>query len=255
MKIQLLNPWVADQNLIDYERQFVGNDVDIAGLKESRRGSRSNMDRGLPMLFDAVVDAEKQGYDAVVIACFSDPGVEAARELVKIPVIGPLNVGLHIAQIVGTRTLLLATEYARFGRYLSRDTIAAYGLQDRVVVRGTNRSVPYCLEAYRMYRSIGLASSSFIDEIVDICVRSVERDAVDAIVLGCGGLLWMKDIIEQRAKEQGHGVTVINPLTAAVEMARCLAALKLTHSRLGYPGIDDDCSWYDAGEATRKSEL
>ncbi len=247
MKIQLLNPWVVDQNLTDYEREFVDRDVDIAGLKESRRGSRSNMDRSLPMLFDAVVDAERQGYDAVVIACFSDPGVEAARELVQIPVIGPLNVGLHIAQVVGKRTLLLATEYARFGRYLDRDTIAVYGLQGRVVVRGTNHSVPYALEAYRMHKLMDFASLSFIEEIVEICVRSVERDSIDAIVLGCGGLLWMKDIIEQSVKMQGHEITVINPLTAAVEMARCLAALKLTHSRLSYPGIDDACCWYDAG--------
>ena len=35
------------------------------------------------------IRAEKEGYDAIVIYCFSDVGIDAIRENVRIPVIGP----------------------------------------------------------------------------------------------------------------------------------------------------------------------
>ena len=47
-----------------------------------------------------VFDAEKSGYDAVVIGCFYDPGLREARELVRIPVIGVCEASLHIASMI-----------------------------------------------------------------------------------------------------------------------------------------------------------
>ena len=136
MRIQLIHPWPIDDAMAAYEREFVPDDVEITGLKQGLKGSRSNIDRNLTALFDAITDAERQGYDAVVVACLSDPGVEAARELVRIPVLGPLNVGLHIAQIVGRRTLILVTDASRLGRSVMRDLAHQYGLEQRVVIRG-----------------------------------------------------------------------------------------------------------------------
>jgi Asp/Glu/hydantoin racemase len=91
LRILLIIPWAADEQLISYEREFVPSDVDITGLKEgSLVECATDLVYNLPSTIDAVADAERQGYDAVVIACFSDTGVEAARELVSIPVLGPL---------------------------------------------------------------------------------------------------------------------------------------------------------------------
>lgn len=45
--------------------------------------------------------AEKDGYDAVVIGCFYDPGAREARELVSIPVIVPAEATLHVAATLG----------------------------------------------------------------------------------------------------------------------------------------------------------
>lgn len=42
-----------------------------------------------PELVKMAIQAEKDGYDAIVIYCFSDVGLEALRENVKIPVIAP----------------------------------------------------------------------------------------------------------------------------------------------------------------------
>ena len=62
-------------------------------------------DAGLvvPELIRLAPLAEKRGYDALVIGCYSDPGLDALRELLSIPVIGPGAASLHLAAQLGTR--------------------------------------------------------------------------------------------------------------------------------------------------------
>lgn len=234
MKILQIVPWVADEGLLAYERSFVPKDVDVIGLKEGSLGEcRSDLARNLPLLVDTIQKAEKQGYNAVVLSCFADPGVEIARELVSIPVLGPLNVGLHVSQMIGHRTLLLFPEYARI-QCLQKENVIIYGLQERVVARGTYRSVPEALKAYEDYKVTGKVNP-FITEIVDISEKSIREIDIDVIVLGCGGMKWMKGVLESELAKRGYGITVINPLPLVVEMARVLVNLKLCHSKVGYP--------------------
>ena len=47
-----------------------------------------------PPTLDLVKKANQERYDAVIIACFSDPGLDAAKEISDIPVIGISNVRL-----------------------------------------------------------------------------------------------------------------------------------------------------------------
>ena len=47
--------------------------------------------------------AEKNGYDAIVISCMMDPGVKAAKEAVQIPVVGPNEAAVQLAQILGNK--------------------------------------------------------------------------------------------------------------------------------------------------------
>ncbi len=45
--------------------------------------------------------AAEDGFDCMIVYCSSDPAVRAARELAKIPVIGPGYISLMIGQEVG----------------------------------------------------------------------------------------------------------------------------------------------------------
>jgi Asp/Glu/hydantoin racemase len=42
-----------------------------------------------PEMIEKIVQAEKEGVDAVIVDCTSDVGVKEARQIVRIPVIGP----------------------------------------------------------------------------------------------------------------------------------------------------------------------
>lgn len=52
-------------------------------------------------LLSAVQQGERDGFDAVVIACCSDPGLEDAKDLVSIPVTAPLEAAVATARGLG----------------------------------------------------------------------------------------------------------------------------------------------------------
>src|SRR5262245_14676230 len=54
-----------------------------------------------PHMLEMVVQAEREGFDAVVPGCFGDPGIDAARELVRIPVVGAGESSMLVAAQLG----------------------------------------------------------------------------------------------------------------------------------------------------------
>ena len=54
-------------------------------------------------IMNMVEKANKDGFDAIIIACFSDPGLDAAKEISRIPVIGIEEATLHMASMLGNR--------------------------------------------------------------------------------------------------------------------------------------------------------
>ncbi len=70
-------------------------------------------------------------FDGFVIACFGDPGLDAARELASGPVVGIAEAAMHMATLVG-RTFAVVTTLSRtIGT--ARDLVAKYGFADRCV--------------------------------------------------------------------------------------------------------------------------
>src|SRR5882672_6048495 len=77
----------------------------------------------------AVLDTyarEGKGADAVVIACFGDPGLFALRELATIPVVGMAEASCHLASTLG-RKFSIVTGGHRWGPMLE-EFVATIGL-------------------------------------------------------------------------------------------------------------------------------
>ena len=51
----------------------------------------------------AALGAARGSYDAAVIACFGDPGLEAAKERAGVPVLGISEAAFHAAAMLGRR--------------------------------------------------------------------------------------------------------------------------------------------------------
>jgi len=86
------------------------NMTDFTGTT-SRPSSIESRAGGLELaiwVIEQAIEAEKRGFDTVITGCFSDPGVEAARERVRIPVIAPGETTLLTARMISHRFSIIS---------------------------------------------------------------------------------------------------------------------------------------------------
>ena len=93
-----------------------------------------------PQVVRCAIEAERDGVDAVVIDCMNDPGLEAAREAVSIPVTASGGAGKleHMAEVLleGKADAVLAASIFHFGEYTVGDVkkfLASKGIPVRPV--------------------------------------------------------------------------------------------------------------------------
>jgi Asp/Glu/hydantoin racemase len=67
-------------------------------------------------LFETIVDAEKEGFDGVVIGCAGDPGLKEAKRLASIPVTAPFEAAARTAPAFGPFEVIARTAPA-IGRF------------------------------------------------------------------------------------------------------------------------------------------
>ena len=62
----------------------------------------------LPTLKEAE-KAQDQGYDGVIIYCFNDPALRAAKEKLNIPVVGLMEAAINFALMLGRKFSIITT--------------------------------------------------------------------------------------------------------------------------------------------------
>ena len=178
----------------------------------------------LPATVNLVVAAEREGCDAVVIDCMGDPGLQAAREAVAIPVLGPCETGMHLAASLGHR-FTVVTALAR-GRVMFASRAERYGCATRLAsVRAVDMAV-MDLDGNRERMADALAASA---------LAAVRADDADVILLGCTGMFGAAAGLRAALLAAGHDVPVIDPVPATVQVAAALVFAGLAHSKAAYP--------------------
>ena len=161
----------------------------------------------------AVLDAvatHGQACDAVIVAAFGDPGVEAVRELFDMPVVGISEAAFHMAWLLGRRysvvclTPRLRTWYIECAREV--------GLDGRLA---SVRALP------RLDADITAAKDAARDALLDQCRRAIEEDQAEVLIVGGGPLAGL-------AREIAHllPVPVIDGVSCAVRLAEALVGLR-----------------------------
>lgn len=110
MKILVIIP-IITEDFIKGTRERVepyvraDTEVDFVNIDYGTASIESEYDKALaaPFVIKKVEWAEKQGYDAVVISCMGDPGLQGAKQAVSIPVVGPGEAARQIAPILGEK--------------------------------------------------------------------------------------------------------------------------------------------------------
>jgi Asp/Glu/hydantoin racemase len=100
------------------------------GAKVYAFGTREALSLGR-LYPDRCARAERDGFDAVIIHCFVDPGLSAARERVRIPVVGPGEVTLRAGASLNARIGMVTPSNETVDSHW--DQIRDLGLEKRFV--------------------------------------------------------------------------------------------------------------------------
>lgn len=171
----------------------------------------------LPGLLAEVARGEREGVDAYVIACFGDPGLYAARELARGPVIGIAEAAMHVASVIAPSFAVVTT--------LARTCGMAWHLAERYGMKRFCRNVRATEVAVLELDQPGSNARRLI---IDECRRALDEDGAEAIVLGCAGMVDLCHEIEDTI-----GAPVVEGVTAAVKWAEALVALRLSTAKRG----------------------
>jgi allantoin racemase len=164
----------------------------------------------IPPMLELIRNAAP-GHDAVVIACFSDPGLDEARGLVSIPVVGIEESSLHLAAQLGRRFTILTSRAARVPAKVEH--VERLGLSSRLAsVRPLEMGV---LE-------MDAEPDRAVARILEVGAGAVRDDGAEVIVLGCAGLAG-----HAAALSTTLGVSVIDPSPVALATAEMLVRLQL----------------------------
>ncbi|AWI60807.1 aspartate/glutamate racemase family protein [Sinorhizobium fredii] len=170
----------------------------------------------VPGLLMEIREGEAAGADAAIIACFDDTGLEPARALARIPVVGLCESAVLTAALLSQRFTVVTT--LERSRVLIENLVRRYGMGDRAKVRAADIPV---LE-------LEDAASGALDKLKGQIERALEEDGAEAIVLGCAG---MADLAQSLQRQ--YGVPVIDGVSAAVKQAEALVAQGLMTSKRG----------------------
>ncbi|MGE5359038.1 MAG: aspartate/glutamate racemase family protein [Bacteroidales bacterium] len=163
--------------------------------------------RAIPSLL-ALLAEEAPRHDGALIACFSDPGLDAARERVAIPVVGLMESSVQAAAMLG-RFTILTSRRARVPDKMAH--VARLGLSARLAsVR------PLEMGVLEMDAQPGVAH----ERILEVGSAAVRGDGAQVIVLGCAGLAG-----HAASVGAALGVPVVDPGPVALATAEMLVRL------------------------------
>jgi Asp/Glu/hydantoin racemase len=177
-----------------------------------------------------IMQAEREGFDGAIIACFHDPTLWAARQAVDIPVVGFGESSMLLAAAMGRRFGLFCPSPLGVPDFEER--VAFYGLRDRCagVVSGY---LPAAEQEAAM-----IDAHAVIDEFTAVARELVSRGA-EIVIPGCGLIAPCLRFAPgcqadyPRGLTEVHGAPVMDIYGATIKMVETLVALK----RAGSPWI------------------
>lgn len=161
-----------------------------------------------------VVRHYEQPYDAVVLAGFGEPGREAFRELLDVPVVDITDAAAHVAGMFAPR----------FGIVTSLPR-AIVQIQDSLHAAGVATNCVGVRAADLPVLKVGAIQIGPTSPLV-VQARALMDQGAEALILGCAGLAGM-----DQALSDFLGVPVVDPVAAGVALAEALVRLRLRTSK------------------------
>ncbi|MFT4267506.1 MAG: aspartate/glutamate racemase family protein [Xenophilus sp.] len=160
---------------------------------------------------------QAQAHDAVVVAAFGDPGVDALRELLQVPVVGLTEAALATAGLLGRRVSIIA---------ISQRIQAWY--RERVDECGFGRRLASIRALKQPLSGPGTVQQEYGEALVALAERAVLEDGADVLILAGAPLAGLARQVSDRLP-----VPVVDGVSAAVRQAELLADMRPPPARQG----------------------
>ncbi|HKA42406.1 MAG TPA: aspartate/glutamate racemase family protein [Burkholderiales bacterium] len=182
-------------------------------------------------VLNKVIQASEQGYDAVAIGCFLDPGLHEAREVVSLPVLGLGETCMLTACMYGHRFSGIAF-HAKQAQYYDRKAFE-YGLASRHIPFG-NLGIDF-KEVQNAFTSPAAMTESFMQE-----ARRLSAQGAEVIVAACATV---NAIIRRERIYEVDGALILDANAVLLKTTEGMAELARsaglnTSRRLYYQGPD-----------------
>ncbi len=231
MKIRVITPSIMkEKEAKTFEQYSAGarpkTEISVALLDEGPASVDSVYEEALAMADSVakIAQAEKDGMDAVISNCMLDPGVEAGRQVVSIPVIGPAETSMHMAAMLGHKFSVVTILDSLIPAF--EDHAAKLGLARQLAsVRAVNMRGEELDDQARVANAV-----------VGESVKAAREDGAHVIILGCTAMRGLAKDVEEGLRRQGIAdVPVVDPAVLALKIAEALVDMELSHSKRTYP--------------------
>lgn len=207
MQIKIINPNATrsmTEAIARRAREVLPPEVDLVaetnhGAPAAIQGAEDGA-AAVPGVLDLV--AKDKSADGVILACFDDTGLEEARRIADVPVIGIGQASFHIALLHRSRFAVVTTLAPSVP--VIEENLVRQGFGDAVIaVRASGVPV---LELER--------APDTSAELVSASIEDLEAEhGATTIVLGCAGMFTIVEALSLR-----HGSRFIEPVSAAARL-------------------------------------
>jgi allantoin racemase len=179
-----------------------------------------DLEIGSAFAIPALVQAEKEGFDAVALDCYADQGLYSAKEAMNIPIVGAMESAMAIACLLGKKFSIL-TIHPGSKRIVERQLLI-YQMEHRCA---SVRDIGMKIE------NVEADMDKIIDAWIEEAKKAVKEDDADVIIVA--GTLpsatpgWAR--IKQALGEMG--IPVLCGGETAVKVAEILVTLGLKQSK------------------------
>jgi allantoin racemase len=185
--------------------------------------------------------AHGAGCDAVLLACFGDPGLEAIREVAPVPVVSLIDAACAAAA-AGGRRFSIITGGERWGPML----------REMLLLRGLDGQLASIRTVAPTGGEIAANPAAAHALLAEACRRCADEDGAEAVILGGAGLIGIAAAIAHQVP-----VPVICSVQAGVDAVAAIlhagpARARSTgraHDPVGSIGLSEDLAALFAGRA------
>ena len=221
MRILVINPnstTSMTEKIANAARNVAHSDTEIIPVTSSQAPPSIQGYYDVAMCLSGLINEVQraENFDAIVVACFDDTGIDAIRCIVEVPVLGIGEAAYHAAAMLANRFSVITT--------LSRSVagieanLMRYGLMAKCAkVRATD--IPVLKLEENDPETIALIEQSI--------KTAIENDSAEAIVLGCAGMTDLMDQLTEKFK-----IPIIDGVSCATNFAEALVKSGLKTSKI-----------------------